>query len=103
MRKIIAYATMLVFIATSGLSLAATKMGSQEIGWVSGKVTAIENGILSLREPNGQTFKVAATTDKLRGIHVGEGVAVKDVNGWVTSIKSPGKKAARISFKKPAA
>lgn len=103
MRKIIAYAIMLVFIATSSLSLAATKKGSQEIGWVSGKVIAIENGILSLREPNGQIFKVAAASEKLKGIHVGEGVVVKDVNGWVASIKSSGKKAARISFKRPAA
>jgi hypothetical protein len=95
MRRIITFVTVLGFISTAGLGLAATKMGSKETAWVSGKVAAIEDGILSLREPNGQIFRVAAKSDKLRGVHVGEEVAVKDVNGWATSINRTGKGTAK--------
>jgi hypothetical protein len=95
MRKIVAFATILAFIATASLGFARTKMGSQETVWVSGKVTSIENGILSLREPNGQIFMVAAKSDRLKGIHTGERVVVKDVNGWAVSIKETGKRTVK--------
>jgi hypothetical protein len=95
MRKAIAFVAFLVLIATSGLGFAATKMDSQEVGWISGKVTAIDNGLLSLRESNGQIFRVAATSDKLKGVYIGDRVVVKDVNGWVASIKKTGKKSAK--------
>ncbi|MER3446567.1 MAG: hypothetical protein C4291_06845 [Candidatus Dadabacteria bacterium] len=96
MRRIITFVAVLGFISTASIGLAATKMGSKETVWVSGKVTAIENGILSLRESNGQTFKVAAKSDKLKGIHVGERIAVEDINGWAVSInKEAGKRTAK--------
>ena len=101
MRKIIAFATILVLIATASLGLAAVKKGSQEGLTVSGKVVAIENGIVSLREPNGQIFKVAATSDKFKGIKIGDRVVIKDVKGWVVSInkirKEGGKKLYQVN------
>ncbi len=95
MRRIIAIVMILGLITTSSFSLAATKKGAQEGVWVSGKVTAIENGVLSLREPNGKIFKVSAAKDKLKGIRIGDFVAVKNVKGWAVSIKEAGKKAAK--------
>ncbi|HXG31128.1 MAG TPA: hypothetical protein VNK81_05745, partial [Thermodesulfobacteriota bacterium] len=68
------------------------KAGSHEGIWVSGKVEAIENGLISLREPGGQIFRVAATSDKLEGIHVGDRVSIRDVKGWAVSIRHMGKK-----------
>ncbi len=91
MRRIITFVTILGFILMADLGLGATKGGLM----VSGKVSAIEDGILSLKEPNGQVFKVAVTDDKLKGIKVGERVIVKDVNGWATSIRVVGKKTAK--------
>ncbi len=96
MKKIIVSVTFLAFMATASLGLAATKMSSHEGVWISGKVAAIdENGVLSLREPNGKIFRVAATSDKLKGIQVGDRVVVKDVKGWVASIKETGKRTAK--------
>jgi hypothetical protein len=99
MRRIIALSTFAIIVAISGLALASTKMGSQAGVWVSGKVTAIEkgpeNGLLSLREPNGQIFRVSATNDKLKAIKIGDQVTVRDVNGWAASIKEAGKKTAK--------
>jgi len=99
MRKIIALVTILGFIATANLGLAATKMGSHEGAMVSGNVVAIERGhknsLLSLREPNGQLFRVSSTNDKLKGIHTGDRVVVKDAKGWAVSIKEIGKGTAK--------
>ncbi len=95
MRRIITLVMIVGFITTASFGLAATKKGSQEGVWVSGKVTAIENGVLSLRESNGHIFKVSATNDKLKGIKIGDAVAVKEVKGWAVSIKETGKKAAK--------
>lgn len=91
MRKIVAFATILGFVATTSLGLAATKKVSHEGLIVSGKVSAIEDGILSLKESNGQTFNVAAEGDKLKGIEVGDRVTIRDVNGWAVSINKMGK------------
>lgn len=91
MRKTIAFVAITAFIATTSLGLAATKRVSHEGLTVSGKVSAIEDGILSLKESNGQTFNVAAESDKLKGIEVGDRVTVRDVNGWAVSINKMGK------------
>lgn len=86
------FADILDFITTAGLSLAATQKSSQEGLTISGKVAAIEDGLLSVKkEPDGQIFKVAAESDKLKGIKVGNRVTVKEVNGWVASTKKTGK------------
>jgi hypothetical protein len=95
MRRIIALVMILGLITTSSFGLAATKNGAQEGVWVSGKVTTIENGVLSLREPNGQIFKVSVAKDTLKRIKIGDAVAVKDVKGWAVSIKEAGKKEAK--------
>ena len=95
MRRIITLVMILGFITTASFGLAATKNGAQEGVWVSGKVTALEDGVLSLRKPNGQIFKVSATRDKLKGIKIGDAVSVKDLKGWASSIKKTGKKAAK--------
>ncbi|MGH7889017.1 MAG: hypothetical protein ACRENF_00520 [Thermodesulfobacteriota bacterium] len=97
MRRIITLVMIFGFIATAGFGLAATKNVAQEGVWVSGEVAAIENGVLSLRESNGTIFKVAATSDKLNGIHTGDRVVVKDVKGWAVSIKEIGKRTAKSS------
>jgi hypothetical protein len=59
MRKIIPLAFILV-LATAALSPAATNTTPKKAHWVSGEVVSIENGILSLKEPNGEIFKVSA-------------------------------------------
>jgi hypothetical protein len=97
MRRIITLVMILGFITTATFGLAATKNAAQEGVWVSGKVTAIDNGVLSLRESNGQIFKVSATKDKLKGIKIGDAVAVKDVKGRAVSISETGKKAVKSS------
>jgi hypothetical protein len=101
MRRIIALSTFVIIVAISSLALASTKMSSQGGVWVSGKVTAIEKGpensLLTLRESNGQIFRVSATNDKLKAIEIGDRVTVKDVNGWASTIKEAGKKTARSS------
>lgn len=92
MRKIITFVTALGFIATASLGLATMTKSSQEEFTVSGKTVAIEDGILSLREPNGEIFNVAAKRDKLEGIEVGDRVVAKVEGGWAVSIKKTGKK-----------
>jgi len=97
MRRIIAIAAFLALVGTAGLGFASTKTGSHEGVRVSGKVVAIDNGLISLREPNGQIFRVAATSDRLEGIHVGDRVSIKDVKGWAVSINDMGKKTVKGS------
>ncbi len=104
MRRIVAFATILGFVATTSMGLAVTKKGSQDELTISGKVSAIENGVLSLKERNGQIFDVAAGSDKLKGIKVGDRVAVRDVNGWAVSIhKTTGKAEMNHQTKQMAA
>lgn len=91
MRKIITFVTMLGFIATATLGLSTITRSSQEEFTVSGKVVAIDEGIVSLREPNSEIFKVAAKSDKLAGIEVGDRVAVRVTGGWAISINKTGK------------
>jgi hypothetical protein len=73
MRKIVAFATILGFVATTSMGLAVTQKGSQEALTVSGKVSAIQNG--GEAEMNHQTKQVAAAT------------APTEITGTVTSIK----------------
>jgi hypothetical protein len=69
---------------------------------ISGRVSAIEDGVLSLKESNGQTFNVAAESDKLKGIKIGDRVTVRDVNGWAVSINKMGKTAMKQHTKQVA-
>lgn len=91
MRKIITFVTIWGLIATASLGLATMTKSSQEEFTVSGKAVAIEDGILSLREPNSEIFKVAAKSDKLARIEVGDRVAVRVAGGWAVSINKIGK------------
>lgn len=86
MRKIIVFAALSSFITFVSLSFA------QEQSTVSGTVEGIENGIISLREPNGETFNAAPQSDALlQGIEVGDRVVAKIEGGRVVSIKRIGK------------
>jgi hypothetical protein len=91
MRNIITFVTTCGLIATACLGLATITKGSQEEFWISGKVETIENGMINVRDPNGDIFNVAAKSDKLEGIEVGDRVVVHDAGGWVVSIKKIGK------------
>lgn len=91
MRKIITFVTTWGLIATAGLGLSTITKGSQEEFWISGKVETIENGMINLREPNGDMFNVAARSDKLEGIELGDRVVVHDSGGWAVSINKIGK------------
>lgn len=91
MRNIITFVTTCGLVATAGLGLSTITKGSQEEFWISGKVETIENGMINLREPNGDIFNVPAKSDKLEGIEVGDRVVVHDTGGWAVSIKKIGK------------
>lgn len=91
MRKIITFVITWGLIATAGIGLSTITKGSQEEFWISGKVETIEDGMINLREPNGDIFNVAAKSDKLEGIEVGDRVVVHDSGGWAVSIKKIGK------------
>ena len=91
MRKIITFVTAGGLVATACLGLSTITKGSQEEFWISGKVETIENGMINLREPNGDIFNVAAKSDKLEGMEVGDRVVVHDAGGWAVSIKKIGK------------
>jgi hypothetical protein len=81
MRKIISFFTISGLIATVSLGLETITKCSQEEFTVSGRVESIENCTLNLREPNGEIFNVAAKSDKLEGIEVGDQVVVHDAGG----------------------
>lgn len=86
MRNIIVFATLLSFVTFASLSFA------QEQSTISGTVEGIENGIISLGEPNGETFNAAPKSDALlQGIEVGDRVVLKIEGGRVVSIKRIGK------------
>ncbi len=57
---------------------------------VSGKVQAVESGIVTLKDLNGRVFRVAPSDD-LKGIRVGDRVIVRDVDGWFVSIEKIGR------------
>lgn len=89
MRKVITFIIVLClsaitvflrFVVTPIVNLSGTKRSSQDKLTVSGKVIAIENGILSLKESKGQIFKVAATDSRaIIGMQVGDQVIVTRV------------------------
>jgi hypothetical protein len=92
MRKIITFVTIWGLITTASLGLATITKGSQEEFAVSGTVEGIENGVISLREPNGEVFNAAPRSDALlQGIEVGDRVVVKIEGGRVVSVKGIGK------------
>ncbi len=93
MRKIIAFTTILSLITIPSLCLA------QDEFTISGRVEGLENGILSLREPNGEIFNVAAKNSQLGGIEVGDSVVVRVSGGWATSIVKTGKAQMRQQTK----
>ncbi len=86
MRKLISFVTVLGFIASASVDLSTITKASQEEFTVSGKVLAIDDGILSLKQPNGEIFEVAAKSDKLEGIEAGDRVVVQEAGGWAVSI-----------------
>ncbi|MGE5443033.1 MAG: hypothetical protein ACM3SR_00315 [Ignavibacteriales bacterium] len=93
MRKIITFATVLGFIVTVSLNFTTTAKGSEDDFTISGKVLAIENGIVSLGKPNGEIFAVMVKNyEQLEGIGVGDMVKVKYDDGRVESIKKTKKK-----------
>lgn len=68
---------------------------------VSGKVQAVESGIVTLKDLNGRIFRVAPS-DALKGIRQ---VIVRDVDGWFVSIEkiggntSPGLYGVKVPLK----
>jgi hypothetical protein len=86
MRNKTLFVAVLAFIVTASLGLATMSKGSQEEFTVSGKVLSIEDGILSLKGPNGETFNIASKSDKLEGIEAGDRVVVREAGGWAVSI-----------------
>ena len=91
MRKIITFATILGFIMTLSLNFTTTAKGDDDEFKVSGTVMAIENNVIRLQEPNGQTFTVVAKKDdQIERIKVGDIVRVKYEHGRVDSIKRIG-------------
>ncbi|MER3447912.1 MAG: hypothetical protein C4291_14265 [Candidatus Dadabacteria bacterium] len=77
----------LVFIVNDILNrLLGLEMTSQDRFSVLGKVQAIESGIVTLKDPKGQVFRVAPS-DNLKGVRVGDRVIERDVDGWSVSIK----------------
>ncbi|GEM_PF-1233227 len=89
MRNIIALAAILSLITIPSLCFA------QDEFTISGRVEGIHNGIISLEEPNGETFNVAAKNSQLSGIEVGDSVAVRVTGGWATSITETGRTQIR--------
>jgi hypothetical protein len=85
MRKIIAFATVLSLITIASLCFA------QDEFTISGRVEGVDNGTISLEEPNGEIFNVAAKNSQLSGIEVGDSVAVRVAGGWAVSITKTGK------------
>jgi hypothetical protein len=58
--------------------------------WVAGQVVAIEQGrsegLLSVKQWNGNVFNIAIANDKMEGVKVGNYVTVKIVKGWAQSV-----------------
>jgi hypothetical protein len=93
MRKIITFATILGFIVTFNLSLTTARGSEYNEFTISGRVLAIENGTVSIGEPNGEIFTLAARNyEQLEGIGVGDMVSVRYEDGRIASIKETGKK-----------
>jgi molybdopterin-binding protein len=69
--------------------------------WISGQVTAIQNGpensLVTMNLPNGQVFRFSSTNQKLDGIRIGDRIAVRDVKGWAAHIKKTDMKLAKSS------
>jgi hypothetical protein len=101
MRRFIATAAILAFMATASMGLASTNMKSQRGYWISGRVTPIENGpensLVTMNLPNGQIFRFSSTNQKLDGIKIGDRIAVRDVNGWAAYIEKTDMKLAKSS------
>ena len=101
MRRIIATAAIVAFMATASMGLASTNMQSHQGYWISGQVTAIRNGpensLVTMHLPNGQIFRFSSTNQKLGGIKIGDRIAVRDVNGWAAHIKKTNMNLAKGS------
>jgi hypothetical protein len=110
LRKILAFATILGFIATTSMGFAVTQKGSQDELTISGKaemnhqtkqvaaatapteitgtVTSIKGRSLKVKDEKGKTHSIkAASSKELQGIKVGDGVSVKLEKGKVVSIE----------------
>jgi hypothetical protein len=101
MRRLIATAAILVFMATSSMGLASTNMKSHRGYWISGHITAIQNGpensLVTMNLPDGQVFRFSSTNQKLEGVRIGDRISVRDVNGWAAHIEKTNMKLAKSS------
>lgn len=90
MRRIIATAAIVAFMATASMGLASANTQSPQGYWISGQVSAIQNGpedsLVTMYLPNGQIFRFSSTNQKLGGIRIGDQIAVRDVNGWAAHL-----------------
>ena len=101
MRRLIATTAILVFMATASMGIASTNMKSHRGYWISGQVTAIENGaensLVTMNLPDGQIFRFSSTNQKLEGIRIGDRISVRDVKGWAAHIEKRNMKLAKSS------
>jgi molybdopterin-binding protein len=101
MRRIIATAAILAFMATASMGLASTNMKSHRGCWISGQVTAIQNGsensLVTMNLPSGEIFRFSATNQKLDGVKIGDRISVRDVKGWAAHIEKKNMKLAKSS------
>ena len=101
MRRLIATAAILLFVATAGVGVASTNMKAHRGYWISGQVTAIQNGpensLVTMNLPNGQIFRFSSTNQKLDGVRIGDRISVRDVKGWAAHIEKTNMKIAKGS------
>lgn len=101
MRRLIATSAILVFMATASMGLASTNMKSHRPYWISGQVTAIQNGpensLVTMNLRNGQIFRFSSTNQKLEGVRIGDRISVRDVKGWAAHIEKTNMKLAKSS------
>jgi hypothetical protein len=101
MKRIIATAAILAFMATASMGLASTNMRSHQGYWISGQITAIQNGpensLVTMHLPSGQIFRFSSTNQKLDGVRIGDRISVRDVNGWAAHIEKRSMKLAKSS------
>jgi molybdopterin-binding protein len=101
MRRIIATAAIVAFMATASMGLASANTQSHQGYWISGRVTAIQNGpqnsLVTMDLPNGQIFRFSSRNQKLEGVKIGDRISVRDVKGWAASIKNTNINLAKSS------
>lgn len=87
-RRIIGCAFVLVIFAAVNLTLAQEEDNTQ---WITGEVASIEMGqeesLVSLKMADGEVFNVAAASDLLKDVEVGDVVTVQISKGWAEMVE----------------